>query len=52
MRTTAIPTAIILTAVCMDPAAADTVNIGVGNTYYDPAFVVVESGATFHWSRA
>jgi plastocyanin len=51
MRTTAIGTAVLLTALCTAPTSADTVNIGVGNTYYDPAFVVVEPGDTIHWFR-
>lgn len=32
-------------------ASADTVEIRVGNTYYTPAFVVVEPGDTIHWVR-
>jgi plastocyanin len=32
-------------------AHADTIDIGVGNTYYSPAFVAVEHGDTIHWSQ-
>ena len=31
--------------------SADTVNIGVGTTYYNPPFVIVEPGDTMHWFR-
>jgi plastocyanin len=30
-------------------ASADVVNIGVGTTYYNPPFVIVEPGDTIHW---
>lgn len=32
-------------------AAGDVVNIGVGNTYYEPQYPVVDPGDTIHWFR-
>ncbi|MCH2136653.1 MAG: plastocyanin/azurin family copper-binding protein [Phycisphaerales bacterium] len=33
------------------PVGADVVNIGVGNTYYNPPYPVVQPGDTIHWFR-
>ncbi len=51
MRIATASFAIIMATACVTTGTADTVNIGVGNTYYDPMYPVVQPGDTIHWFR-